>query len=91
MAPWPHGPLVPWSNPKCSTAAFRSPNGPLAQVSPTYAREISGNPAVRRSLGKLHGILNGIDPDIWDPLVDKFIPVSAPLVYPHWTTLVRPP
>lgn len=45
-------------------------------VSPTYAREISGNPSIAPNIFKLHGILNGIDPDIWDPYNDKFIPVS---------------
>ncbi|KAL5972592.1 Soluble starch synthase 3, chloroplastic/amyloplastic [Asimina triloba] len=45
-------------------------------VSPNYAREISSNPAIAPYLYKFHGILNGIDPDIWDPYNDKFIPVS---------------
>ncbi|XP_027086051.2 starch synthase 3, chloroplastic/amyloplastic-like [Coffea arabica] len=45
-------------------------------VSPTYSQEVSGNPAVASHLYKFHGILNGIDPDIWDPYNDKFIPVS---------------
>lgn len=49
------------------------------QVSPTYAREIAGNAAVAPHLQKFHGILNGIDPDIWDPYNDKFIPVSQHL------------
>jgi len=46
------------------------------QVSPTYSREISGNPVIAPHLHKFHGIINGIDPDIWDPYNDKFIPVS---------------
>ncbi|KAL9146664.1 hypothetical protein ABFS82_13G124900 [Erythranthe guttata] len=45
-------------------------------VSPTYAQEVSGNSAVAPYLFKFHGILNGIDPDIWDPYNDKFLPVS---------------
>ncbi|KAJ1427192.1 Starch synthase, catalytic domain [Sesbania bispinosa] len=45
-------------------------------VSPTYSREVAGNPAVAPHLHKFHGIINGIDPDIWDPYNDKFIPVS---------------
>nr|ALG76014.1 soluble starch synthase 3 [Nelumbo nucifera] len=45
-------------------------------VSPTYSREVSGNPAIAPHLQKFYGILNGIDPDIWDPYNDKFIPVS---------------
>ncbi|XP_061345479.1 soluble starch synthase 3, chloroplastic/amyloplastic-like isoform X2 [Gastrolobium bilobum] len=45
-------------------------------VSPTYSREVAGNPAVAPYLHKFYGIINGIDPDIWDPYNDKFIPVS---------------
>ena len=46
------------------------------QVSHTYSKEVARNPAVAPHLYKFHGILNGIDPDIWDPYNDKFIPVS---------------
>eukprot|EP00268_Persea_americana_P031536 TRINITY_DN3074_c0_g1_i1.p1 TRINITY_DN3074_c0_g1~~TRINITY_DN3074_c0_g1_i1.p1 ORF type:complete len:1376 (-),score=335.20 TRINITY_DN3074_c0_g1_i1:219-4346(-) len=45
-------------------------------VSPNYAREVAHNPIVSPHLHKFHGILNGIDPDIWDPYNDKFIPMS---------------
>ncbi|XP_047163130.1 starch synthase 3, chloroplastic/amyloplastic-like isoform X2 [Vigna umbellata] len=45
-------------------------------VSPTYSREIAGNAVIAPHLPKFHGIINGIDPDIWDPYNDKFIPVS---------------
>ncbi|XP_048230219.1 starch synthase 3, chloroplastic/amyloplastic [Ricinus communis] len=45
-------------------------------VSPTYSREVAGNSAIAPHLHKFHGILNGIDPDIWDPYNDKFIPVA---------------
>lgn len=45
------------------------------KVSPTYAREVSGNPAIAPHWHKFHGILNGIDPDIWDPYTDPFLPV----------------
>lgn len=45
-------------------------------VSPTYSREVSGNSVIAPHRYKFHGILNGIDPDIWDPYNDKFIPVS---------------
>lgn len=45
------------------------------QVSHTYSKEIAGNPIIAPHLHKFHGIINGIDPDIWDPYNDKFIPV----------------
>ncbi|PAN33952.1 hypothetical protein PAHAL_6G059500 [Panicum hallii] len=44
-------------------------------VSNTYSREVSGHGAIAPHLGKFYGILNGIDPDIWDPYSDSFIPV----------------
>ncbi|XP_051128773.1 starch synthase 3, chloroplastic/amyloplastic-like [Andrographis paniculata] len=44
-------------------------------VSPTYAREVSENPVVSPHLQRFHGIINGIDPDIWDPYNDRFLPV----------------
>ncbi|KAL9236615.1 hypothetical protein vseg_011260 [Gypsophila vaccaria] len=44
-------------------------------VSNTYSKEVAGNPAIAPHLHRFHGILNGIDPDIWDPYNDKFIPV----------------
>ncbi|XWS18197.1 hypothetical protein CRYUN_Cryun32bG0022300 [Craigia yunnanensis] len=45
-------------------------------VSHTYSKEVAGNPAVAPHLQKFHGIINGIDLDIWDPYNDKFIPIS---------------
>ncbi|XP_020530099.1 starch synthase 3, chloroplastic/amyloplastic isoform X2 [Amborella trichopoda] len=45
-------------------------------VSFTYSKEVSMNPAIAPHLHKFHGILNGIDPDIWDPFNDPFIPMS---------------
>jgi len=47
------------------------------QVSPSYSREVAGNPAIAPHLHKFQGIINGIDPDIWDPFNDEFIPVSS--------------
>ncbi|ONM63026.1 dull endosperm1 [Zea mays] len=44
-------------------------------VSNTYSKEVSGHGAIVPHLGKFYGILNGIDPDIWDPYNDNFIPV----------------
>lgn len=46
------------------------------QVSDTYSKEVAGHPAIAPHFQKFHGIINGIDPDIWDPYNDKFIPVS---------------
>jgi starch synthase len=43
-------------------------------VSPTYASEISGHPAIAPHLGKMFGVRNGIDQDIWDPHTDPFLP-----------------
>ncbi|KAF0892509.1 hypothetical protein E2562_016815 [Oryza meyeriana var. granulata] len=44
-------------------------------VSFTYSREVSGHGAIAPHYFKFHGIRNGIDPDIWDPYSDNFIPV----------------
>ncbi|KAF8051889.1 hypothetical protein N665_1657s0009 [Sinapis alba] len=44
-------------------------------VSRTYAKEVAGNSVISPHLYKFHGIVNGIDPDIWDPYNDSFIPV----------------
>uniref|UniRef100_A0A0D9W9R4 starch synthase n=1 Tax=Leersia perrieri TaxID=77586 RepID=A0A0D9W9R4_9ORYZ len=44
-------------------------------VSYTYSREVSGHGAIAPHYYKFHGIRNGIDPDIWDPYSDNFIPV----------------
>uniref|UniRef100_M4DTJ3 starch synthase n=1 Tax=Brassica campestris TaxID=3711 RepID=M4DTJ3_BRACM len=48
---------------------------PIAKVSRTYAKEVAGNSVISPHLYKFHGIVNGIDPDIWDPYNDNFIPV----------------
>jgi starch synthase len=43
-------------------------------VSPSYAGEIGGHPAIASNSGKLSGIRNGIDIDIWNPETDQFLP-----------------
>lgn len=52
----------------------------LTTVSPTYAREIQGEEQgcgldglLRSRAGDLHGILNGVDPAVWDPAADPTI------------------
>jgi glycogen/starch synthases, ADP-glucose type len=53
----------------------------VTTVSPTYAREIC-TPAFGYGMDglllsrhyKLHGILNGIDPDVWNPATDPYLP-----------------
>ncbi|KAH7569482.1 hypothetical protein ACOSP7_012903 [Xanthoceras sorbifolium] len=45
-------------------------------VSNTYSKEVAGNAVIAPYLHKFHGIINGIDQDIWDPYNDKFIPIS---------------
>ena len=53
----------------------------MTTVSPTYAREILQPPSgcgfdgvLSRRAADLHGILNGIDTDVWDPAGDPFLP-----------------
>jgi len=53
----------------------------LTTVSPTYAREILSHehgegmePLLRQRAADLHGILNGIDWDEWDPMRDPHLP-----------------
>ncbi|HEX9050534.1 MAG TPA: glycogen synthase GlgA [Anaeromyxobacter sp.] len=55
----------------------------LTTVSPTYAREILTpeggqglDPVLRHRRADLHGILNGIDADAWDPAADPHLPAS---------------
>ncbi|CAO2043785.1 unnamed protein product [Urochloa humidicola] len=44
-------------------------------VSDAYSKEVAGHGAIAPHYYKFHGIRNGIDPDIWDPYTDNFIPV----------------
>ena len=53
----------------------------ITTVSPTYAREIQTaqhgvgfDGILRARASRLHGILNGIDPAIWDPAKDPLLP-----------------
>lgn len=53
----------------------------ITTVSPSYAVEIQGDEGgmglgglLRARSGVLHGILNGIDIDVWDPATDQDIP-----------------
>jgi len=43
-------------------------------VSRTYREEVSGHESIYENLDKFHGVVNGIDPDIWDPANDDFLP-----------------
>ena len=45
-------------------------------VSPTYAEEISNHNAISKDSGKMVGIRNGIDVELWDPLTDEFMPMK---------------
>lgn len=45
-------------------------------VSPTYAQEISGHPAIAPHMTKFFGIRNGIDQHIWDPQQDEYLPMN---------------
>lgn len=57
---------------KIGEAAYFSQR--FTTVSPTYAWEIGGQPVIAPHNGKLKGIRNGIDIDIWDPETDSFLP-----------------
>jgi starch synthase len=55
----------------------------ISTVSPSYAREIQGKafgyglaPLLRHRREQLHGILNGIDPAIWNPATDPALAAS---------------
>ncbi|PSC67151.1 glycosyltransferase family 5 [Micractinium conductrix] len=59
---------------KLGEAAFFSQK--FTTVSPSYAWEIGGHPAIAPNVGKLMGVRNGIDIDIWDPETDKYLPLG---------------
>eukprot|EP00878_Enallax_costatus_P012047 GHUV01012579.1.p1 GENE.GHUV01012579.1~~GHUV01012579.1.p1 ORF type:complete len:300 (+),score=79.17 GHUV01012579.1:538-1437(+) len=44
-------------------------------VSPTYAFEVGGHPALNGQTHKFMGIRNGIDADIWSPVENKYLPM----------------
>lgn len=56
----------------------------ISTVSPTYAKEIVSpakkgrfiNDVLRRRKDRVVGIINGIDPTIWDPKIDPTLPVN---------------
>ena len=45
-------------------------------VSPSYAGEVRGSPVIGNNGHKFTGVRNGIDPEIWDPETDIFVPVK---------------
>jgi starch synthase len=50
----------------------------LTTVSPNYLRELMGSAnglegLFRQEAGKAHGVLNGIDQDVWDPATDPMV------------------
>lgn len=62
----------------------------LSTVSPTYAREIQTpalgeglDPLLAHRSGQLSGILNGVDPRVWDPAHDPHIPAHFDLKHPR--------
>ncbi|GBF95473.1 glycosyltransferase [Raphidocelis subcapitata] len=58
---------------KIGEAAYYSQK--FTTVSPTYAAEVGGHPAIAGHGHKFMGILNGIDPELWDPAEDPWLPV----------------
>ncbi|EFN55259.1 hypothetical protein CHLNCDRAFT_134595 [Chlorella variabilis] len=57
---------------KLGEAAYYSQR--FTTVSPSYAWEIGGHPAIAPNVSKLRGVRNGIDIDIWDPETDQYLP-----------------
>uniref|UniRef100_A0A7R9VX43 starch synthase n=1 Tax=Chlamydomonas euryale TaxID=1486919 RepID=A0A7R9VX43_9CHLO len=58
---------------KLSQAAYYCQK--FTTVSPTYALEVGGNEVVNQHGHKFLGVRNGIDPDLWDPSNNPFLPM----------------
>jgi starch synthase len=78
---YPFSPFEFWGGVNLMKAGIET-SDLLTTVSETYAREIQSDPEygcglegiLQRRAGELHGILNGIDYDEWDPATDPLIP-----------------
>ncbi|MBX3619098.1 MAG: glycogen synthase GlgA [Rhizobacter sp.] len=73
--------VLHWGQISMMKAALRHADV-ITTVSPTYAREIQGEALgfgldgmLRARSADLHGILNGIDLQVWNPATDPLIPV----------------
>jgi starch synthase len=74
--------VLHWEQISMLKAALRH-SDVITTVSPTYAREIQDEPLgfgmdgmLRLRSADLHGILNGIDVEAWNPLKDRFLPAN---------------
>ena len=62
----------------------------MTTVSPTYAREITTprygmgmQDALAARGSDVHGILNGVDYEEWDPRRDRYLPIHFGAARPH--------
>jgi len=74
---WKHG-MLEWENNINSLASGIKCADKVTTVSPSYLEELRYSARGLESLfeyekGKCIGILNGIDPDVWDPKTDTYI------------------